>query len=64
MVTYETKTCPSCGANWLGMEIPEEHLGAYGGQTHFSRLIGIIDLHSDRTYKYQCPDCKEEFPHA
>ena len=64
MVTDETKTCPSCGSDWVDWAhpIPEKSRENYGGKTHFMRQIGIYDIDRDRTRAYQCPDCKEEFP--
>lgn len=62
MINHDTPRCPQCGSSWLGMEIPEDERWSYGGRTHYSRLIGIVDLHQDRLYKYECPDCKAEFP--
>lgn len=51
--------CPHCGADWQGEPIPEESQHLFGS-THFSRRIGIYDIHRDRTVAWRCPDCGKE----
>jgi len=62
MVGPDTDKCPECGTSWAGKAIPEEHQHLYNEKRFFSRLIGIYSLQCDRTVKWQCPDCKKEFP--
>lgn len=33
----------------------------YGIDNRWSRKIGLYDLQKDRTIKYKCPDCNEEW---
>lgn len=50
--------CPHCGSDLTGPEIPEElRAEYYGGQTHYSRKIGIYDQNLDYTIAWECPDC-------
>lgn len=58
----DMRSCPKCGANWQGGEIPVESRKMYGGASHFSRLIGIVE--NDMVARWQCPDCKAEFPRS
>lgn len=52
--------CPHCKVNLLGEKIPDEMTEHYAG-THFKREIGIYDFDKDRTVKFRCPDCNEEW---
>jgi hypothetical protein len=55
-VNFKTETCPACGADWRGEEIPAEERHLYeGNSTHFSRLIA-----ADRAW--ECPDCRKQWP--
>jgi hypothetical protein len=51
-------TCPNCKANLVGEPIPEESREAYGGKTHFRRVIGLYSRERDRTVAWRCPDCE------
>ena len=53
--------CPHCKANLIGNEIPKKDQHLFGA-THFSRKIGIYDMERDRTVRWQCPDCHQEWP--
>lgn len=59
-LTGSSKTCPFCGVSLLGAEIPEQSREHYGGQTHFSRVIGVYSQERDRTVAWRCPDCGKE----
>lgn len=55
----DTKSCPACGASWVGPEIPEASRDVhYGGRTHFSRILGTYRVEHDRITEWQCPDCR------
>jgi transposase-like protein len=54
-----TDLCPACGADLRGTEIPPEQRAHYGGETHYSRLIGIVER--DRVVRWRCPDCGSEW---
>ncbi len=60
----EPTSCPSCNANFRGDEIPEKYRDFYGGETHYSRVIGLTDMHTDATTRWLCPDCKFIWPRA
>lgn len=49
--------CPHCGVSFEGEPIPEQDRESFGGQTHFSRVIGLYDVGVDRTVAWKCPDC-------
>ena len=59
--------CSKCGADLRGPAIPPEHLHHYGGDavcrhgcgqpSHYSRLIGVYNINTDRTESWLCPDC-------
>ncbi|MCM3112819.1 hypothetical protein [Lederbergia lenta] len=53
--------CPYCNTNLQGKPIPQEHQHHYGGATYGSRKIAIYSHEEDRTVKWQCPDCGEEW---
>jgi predicted RNA-binding Zn-ribbon protein involved in translation (DUF1610 family) len=53
----EPNYCPRCGVSFQGAPIPEEDRASFGGQTHFTRVIGIYDVVVDRTTAWRCPDC-------
>ena len=50
-------TCPKCSANFQGDEIPEKYLDLYGGETRYSRVIGIHSWELDAVVAWACPDC-------
>jgi hypothetical protein len=50
-------TCPACRADLRKNEIPLATRDAFGGATHFSRVLGIYSLADDATVGWQCPDC-------
>lgn len=51
--------CPVCKSDLTGKEIPEESRELYGGETHFSRTIGIeIQGVYDGVVLWECPDCE------
>lgn len=52
--------CPKCGAQLQGEPIPKEDQHLFCA-THFSRKIGIYSLEEDRTIRYKCPFCNEEW---
>lgn len=57
------KNCRECGSSFLGQEIPEEHRHMYGGETNFSRIIGIaIRGVYDGVLIWACPDCGHQWP--
>ena len=58
-----TEHCPHCQADLTGAPIPQESRdkGYYGSATHYSRKIGIYDGLRDRTVKWKCPDCLQEW---
>lgn len=58
MTPYE---CPLCQSDLTSDPIPEEWLDAYGGATHYSRVMGLYSLERDRTIAYRCPDCNGEW---
>jgi hypothetical protein len=59
--------CSKCGADMRGPIIELSNRDMYGGydkcrygcggEPHFSRIIGIYDIHLDRTVAWECPDC-------
>lgn len=51
--------CPHCGADLRGKEIPAEYQKPmYGGQTHYSRIIGVqVRGVYDGVLFWKCPDC-------
>lgn len=51
----DVSACPHCAADMQGDPIPEQDQEAFGGKTHFSRLIGISN--GDSIQWYKCPDC-------
>jgi rubredoxin len=60
-VNMDTRYCPKCKADLRSIPIPKKDRIYHGGNTHFSRLIGIYDHGLDRTVAWQCPDCKATF---
>jgi len=50
------KSCPKCGVSFEGEAIPVDQQEDHGGETHFSRIIGIIQ--NDFVRWWRCPDCK------
>ena len=70
--------CPYCGADLNGGSIWDyffkqtgseeeadrisEGYGASKGNGQWGRQIGIYDMDKDRTVRWQCPDCKGEWP--
>lgn len=56
-LTGNSTTCPHCGADLRGVEIPEKSRESFGGATHFLRVIGVYNDVIDGTVGFQCPDC-------
>ena len=56
-VDEKTKTCPACGASWIGEPIPEEDQHLFGGAKSASRLVGKTDWDLDMVCEWICPDC-------
>lgn len=57
--------CPFCHSSLKGEEIPFEEREAFGGITHFSRLIGIeIPRKYDGVLAWKCPDCLHTWDRA
>lgn len=51
-------TCPHCNADLRGSPILPEHQEHYGGETHYSRAVGIeVRGVYDGVLFWQCPDC-------
>lgn len=59
-LTLTSTTCPYCGSDLRGTEIPERDREAFGGATHYLRVIGIYDMEQDRTVAARCPDCGKQ----
>lgn len=59
MIAADAMDCPECGSDWRGDEIAEERRRAYGGATHFRRVLGISDW--DGIYGWMCPDCHHQW---
>lgn len=49
------KSCPKCGVSFEGEAIPVDQQEDHGGETHFSRIIGVDQ--NDRVAFWKCPDC-------
>lgn len=49
--------CPQCHANFRGEDISPANRASFGGETHYSRVIGVYDDAADATVSWQCPDC-------
>lgn len=54
--------CPKCDSEGIGAPIPKENQHYYGGETHFSRFIGVEygyghPDHYDGVSEWNCPDC-------
>lgn len=50
--------CPFCGTDLQGELIPLEHRHFYGGETHYSKLIGVEDPELyDGVSWWMCPVC-------
>ena len=56
----DADNCPSCGTSLLDKPIPEADREAYGGSTHFRRVIGVYSRELDVTVAWRCPDCGYE----
>ena len=55
-------TCPVCGSNWDGGEIPADIKEHYNEPYRWSRLISIEDpMIYDGISWYRCPDCKSQW---
>lgn len=54
--------CPSCHADLIGGEIPENIRDSYGPPYLFYRTIGIYCRDRDMTVEWQCPDCNHTWP--
>jgi hypothetical protein len=44
----------------MGLPIRAEHLEFYGGRTHYSNVIGIVE--DDRVVRWRCPNCAHSWP--
>ena len=54
----DTDTCPHCDADLRGQEIDPQYRDWYGGETHYSRVIGVeVRGLYDGVLYWQCPDC-------
>lgn len=53
--------CPKCNADLDAGPIPEEYHEHYKPPYRYSRLIGIYDYEKDRTVRWKCPDCEQEW---
>ena len=53
--------CPECGTRWWYKKIPKEYRENHSPPYWYSRVMALYDLHKDRTYAYQCPDCNTVF---
>ena len=53
--------CPQCQADFRGKEIPPADRPSFGGETHFSRVIGIYSHEADATMAWKCPSCGHEW---
>ena len=63
--TGEVRFCPVCDSDLQDREIPMEQREAYGGKTHFSRLIGVeVQGHYDGVAEWLCSDCGANWPRA
>jgi ribosomal protein L37AE/L43A len=49
--------CPYCHTDLRGEPIPDDAKHLFGGLSHFSALIGVYSLETDRTTHYRCPAC-------
>ncbi len=50
--------CPLCGIDLRGDPIPERLQDEwYGGKTHYSRKIGVVNPVRDCVVEWLCPDC-------
>lgn len=54
--------CPHCHADLTGPSIPAKDREHFGGKTHYSRVVVVIDRLLDRVDRYRCPDCGREWP--
>lgn len=53
------ETCPHCGSDLRGEEIPVDVREWYGGAARGSRLVAVYSRELDRTTHFQCPDCEK-----
>lgn len=53
-------SCPNCGSDWIGEEIPEDRKDYYS-DSYFLRVIGYYSDVLDSVVEYQCPDCGKRF---
>ena len=51
------ESCPNCQASFQGEPIPEMFRSFYGNHTHYSRILSMTNLATDRVENWQCPDC-------
>lgn len=51
--------CPHCKADFRGEEIPTNW--SCGGETNFSRVIGLHSYEADAPVAWKCPDCDYEW---
>jgi transposase-like protein len=50
--------CPQCQADFRVKEIESADQELFGGETHFSRVIGVYHNEADATVGWLCPDCR------
>lgn len=55
------ETCPACGIDLNGEEIPVSMRSSYSPPYRFSRVIGIYDMDADMTIAWKCPDCGHQW---
>ena len=51
-------TCPHCGENLQGPEIPDNRRDAHNGATHYSNRLAMYDRELGRTTHFECPKCR------
>jgi hypothetical protein len=54
--------CPHCQVDFCGDEIQLADRPSFGGEKHFSRVIGVYDEETDATVGWLCPDCRHAWP--
>ena len=59
--TIDPASCPKCQRSFKGKPIPKRDQEAFGGETHFSVLIGVYDMDKDRTVAWRCPFCAHQW---
>lgn len=59
MSPHLIETCPHCGTDLRGEEIPIEDREGYGGKTRFTRLVAMVHVDTRVVTKFFCPDCEK-----